>query len=269
VSTGVSCGQAAKLAPFGPFDFGEPITFNHICDLQAAKNRLGGVDPKITRDLLRMVVREYRDIAGHRTTGVGEAIDEAKEILRDAGAITPEQMHLLPLIEAHRVRYANQPRAVGVPIRFFDSPDQASNAPFPEYRHLPIVIYRDGFRAERILDAQRLAEEGQMMHHCCGGYAYQCAVGTAVFYHIERSTDGSPDKWTLAINPRDGKIVDFRGVCNAEPPIEAWSWALYHLDAIGRGNVGLCADVMADAASKQWKPTFDQMPLVPIGIAGS
>lgn len=64
--------------------------------------------------------------------------------------------------------------------------------------------YYDGFRFVQLRTAEELRHEGIVMHHCVGGYAYNCAEGTSIIFSM-RKDDKS--YITLELSPKGGHEI--------------------------------------------------------------
>ncbi len=70
---------------------------------------------------------------------------------------------------------------------------------------------------ELITTAGRLREEGQLMHHCVGGYVNQGVNAESFFFHVEYQET----KATVQVNHR-GQVVQSLGPCNQTNPASEW-----------------------------------------------
>ena len=84
------------------------------------------------------------------------------------------------------------------------------------------TIYMDGMSVVPLSTGALLIEEGEIMHHCVGTYAYKCKNGNARIFSIRgpaKGTGGERDRiGTLELNPHDGewKINQLLGPRNTQ-----------------------------------------------------
>jgi len=62
----------------------------------------------------------------------------------------------------------------------------------------------DGFRFVQLRTAVELKHEGIVMHHCVGGYAYNCAEGTSIIFSMRK---GDKSYITIEVSPKGGHEI--------------------------------------------------------------
>jgi len=62
----------------------------------------------------------------------------------------------------------------------------------------------DGFRFVQLRTAEELRHEGTVMHHCVGGYAYNCAEGTSIIFSMRK---GDKSYITIEVSPKGGHEI--------------------------------------------------------------
>jgi len=76
------------------------------------------------------------------------------------------------------------------------------NVIFDEY--ISPTKYYDGFRFVQLRTAEELRHEGLVMHHCVGGYAYNCAEGTSIIFSMRK---GDKSYITIEVSPKGGHEI--------------------------------------------------------------
>lgn len=66
--------------------------------------------------------------------------------------------------------------------------------------------------------AQEMVLWGAAMHNCIGGYAYYVRLGQCQILGVRSEGSDKPVAWGIEL--RDHAIVQFRGICNVEAPLE-------------------------------------------------